>query len=93
MSVTFPNRCKSSTLYIGRGGPVNLLVFLEQIEGKLGKPALCKYPPMQKGDVPVTFADTNLLKRLTGYRPRTEVRDGIGAVIDWYKAWGPLKGA
>jgi UDP-glucuronate 4-epimerase len=48
---------------------------------------------MQKGDVPVTFADTNLLKRLTGYRPRTEVRDGIGAVIDWYKAWGPLKGA
>ena len=37
---------------------------------KLGKPAIRNYLPMQKGDVPVTFADCHLLERLTGYRPR-----------------------
>jgi UDP-glucuronate 4-epimerase len=75
---------------IGRGEPVNLLDFIEEIERKLGKRAIRNYLPMQKGDVPVTFADCDLLERLTGYRPRTSVRDGIRALVDWYKRNGPL---
>ena len=78
---------------IGRGEPVNLLDFIAEIESKLGKKAIRNYLPMQKGDVPVTFADCHLLERLTGYRPSTGVREGIGALIDWYRAYGPLKPA
>jgi UDP-glucuronate 4-epimerase len=78
---------------IGRGEPVNLLDFIEEIEAKLGKRAIRNYLPMQKGDVPVTFADCHLLERLTGYRPSTGVREGVDALVDWYRAHGPLQPA
>jgi UDP-glucuronate 4-epimerase len=40
---------------------------------------------MQKGDVPATYASADLLEKLTGYRPTTSVREGIGAFVDWYR--------
>ncbi len=78
---------------IGRGEPVNLLDFIEEIERRLGKKAIRNYLPMQKGDVPVTFADCSLLERLTGYKPATNLREGVAALVDWYRAHGPLKPA
>jgi UDP-glucuronate 4-epimerase len=75
---------------IGRGEPVDLLDFIKEIERKLGKRALRNYLPMQKGDLPVTFANCDLLKRLTGYRPQTSTRDGIAALVDWYRAYPSL---
>jgi UDP-glucuronate 4-epimerase len=70
---------------IGRGQPVDLLDFIEEIERKLGKRAIRNYLPMQKGDVPVTFANCDLLERLTGYRPQTSLPVGVGALVDWYE--------
>jgi UDP-glucuronate 4-epimerase len=70
---------------IGRGEPVDLLDFIEEIERKLGKRAIRNYLPMQKGDVPVTFANCDLLERLTGYRPQTSLPVGVGALVDWYE--------
>jgi UDP-glucuronate 4-epimerase len=78
---------------IGRGEPVHLLDLVGEIERKLGKPAIRNYLPMQKGDVPITFADCHLLERLTGYRPQTGIRQGVGALVDWYRAHGPLQPA
>ncbi|MEA2840520.1 MAG: UDP-glucuronate 4-epimerase [Methylobacteriaceae bacterium] len=78
---------------IGRGEPVHLLDLIGEIERKLGKPAIRNYLPMQKGDVPITFADCHLLERLTGYRPQTGIREGVGALVDWYRAHGPLQPA
>jgi UDP-glucuronate 4-epimerase len=72
---------------------VDLLDFIAEIERKLGKRAIRNDLPMQKGDVPVTFADCHLLERLTGYRPATQIREGVGALVDWYRAHGPLKPA
>jgi UDP-glucuronate 4-epimerase len=40
---------------------------------------------MQAGDVPRTWADASLLKRLTGYRPETDVQTGIQKFVDWYR--------
>jgi UDP-glucuronate 4-epimerase len=39
---------------------------------------------MQTGDVPATWADASLLKRLTGYAPATDVKDGIKRFVAWY---------
>ena len=39
---------------------------------------------MQPGDVPATWADTRLLEALTGYCPRTDIQDGLNALIKWY---------
>lgn len=69
---------------IGRGEPVELMEFIEQIEEALGKRAIRNYLPMQAGDVPETFANADLLFRLTGYRPSTSTREGVRAFVDWY---------
>ncbi len=72
---------------IGRGQPINLNDFIEIIEKKLGRKAVRNNLPMQKGDVPRTFADSAVLERLTGYRPETGTAEGVGAFVDWYRAW------
>jgi len=40
--------------------------FVAAIEAATGLRAKCNFMDMQQGDVPVTFADTALLSRLTG---------------------------
>jgi UDP-glucuronate 4-epimerase len=72
---------------IGRGAPALLLDFVDIVEQKLGKKAIRNYLEMQKGDVPQTYADCALLERLTGYRPATELETGVGAFVDWYRAY------
>jgi UDP-glucuronate 4-epimerase len=41
--------------------------------------------PMQPGDVPATWADTTLLRRLTGDAPRTPVAEGVAAYVAWFR--------
>jgi UDP-glucuronate 4-epimerase len=70
---------------IGAGKPTELDDFIAAIEAALGRKARRNLMPMQQGDVPVTFANTDLLFRLTGYRPATSVREGVPAFIAWYR--------
>lgn len=70
---------------IGRGAPVRLLDFIHEIETALGRPAQMEMLPMQPGDSAVTFADSTLLETLTGYRPATDLREGVGVFCDWYR--------
>ncbi|MCL7464677.1 NAD-dependent epimerase/dehydratase family protein [Phaeovulum sp. NW3] len=70
---------------IGNSDKVRLMDFVEAIEQALGKTAIRNFMPMQKGDVPATWADASLLQRLTGYRPQTDVRDGIARFVAWFR--------
>lgn len=70
---------------IGNSEPVNLLDFIEIIEAKLGKKAQRNYLGMQPGDVPATWANADLLRDLTGYRPHTPIREGVSAFVDWFR--------
>jgi len=70
---------------IGNSDAVQLLDFVEAIEDCLGRKAIRNLMPMQMGDVPATWADAALLERLTGYRPRTDVRDGIAQFVAWFR--------
>lgn len=70
---------------IGNSDKVRLMDFIEAIEEKLDKKAIRNYMEMQKGDVPATWADANLLKTLTGYSPSTDVKDGISEFVDWFR--------
>ena len=72
---------------IGRGAPTSLLDFIAEIENCLGKTALRNYLPMQQGDVPGTFADTALLKKLTGFAPQVRVPEGVRAFVEWYRGY------
>ncbi len=70
---------------IGNGDKVRLMDFVEAIEEALGKKAIRNYMPMQMGDVPATWADNDLLQRLTGYRPQTDFKDGIARFVEWFR--------
>lgn len=72
---------------IGNSEKVRLLDFIEAIEECLDKKAVRNYMPMQTGDVPATWADATLLRRLTGYQPQTDVREGIARFVDWYRGY------
>lgn len=70
---------------IGRNKPENLNHFISVIE------KVCKIKfkrndmPMQKGDVPATWASADRLLGLTGYLPDTEIEQGIRSFYDWYE--------
>ncbi|WP_298976279.1 NAD-dependent epimerase/dehydratase family protein [uncultured Roseobacter sp.] len=70
---------------IGNSDKVRLLDFVDEIERCLGREAIRNYMPMQMGDVPATWANADLLKNLTGYKPQTDFRDGIAQFVAWFR--------
>ena len=71
-------------LNIGNTKKILLSNFIKTLEDILGKKAIKKFLPMQKGDVHSTLSDTSLLKRITGYNPKTKYQDGIEKFLDWF---------
>jgi UDP-glucuronate 4-epimerase len=70
---------------IGNAAPVPLLTFIKEVERSIGQKAERRYLEMQPGDVLQTFADTRLLEALTGFRPATQVAEGVRAFVLWYR--------
>jgi UDP-glucuronate 4-epimerase len=70
---------------IGNNDKVKLTDFIDAIEAECGQKAHRNHLPMQMGDVPATWADATLLEELTGYRPKTDVREGIRQFVTWYR--------
>jgi len=69
---------------IGNSTKVKLIDFIKEIERVLGKKAICNYMPLQRGDVPKTIANTNLLKKLTNTRPKVNFKEGVRKFVEWY---------
>jgi len=80
---TAPHR----VLNIGNHHPEPLTEFIEAIEEALGRSAEKRLLPMQPGDVPATYAETDQLKGLTGFAPYTPLRTGIQRFVDWYRGY------
>ena len=72
---------------IGNSDKVSLLDYIEAIEKSLDKKSIRNYMAMQTGDVPATWANTDLLKNLTGYTPETNFREGIEQFVKWYRQY------
>ena len=71
-------------LNIGNTKKIFLLNFINTLEKELGKKIKRKFMPMQKGDVHSTLSDSSLLKRITGYNPKTNYKTGIKKFVNWY---------
>lgn len=69
---------------IGNNAPVRLTAFIKALEDKLGRKAIQELMPIQPGDVPKTYADTSGLSTDFGYKPHTEITNGIAAFVEWY---------
>jgi len=69
---------------IGNSTPTPLMNYILELESCLGRKARLNYMPMQMGDVMETSADTSLLQKLTGYKPKTSINEGIRSFVNWY---------
>ena len=72
---------------IGNNNPVPLLDFVACIENALGKKAEKRLLPLQDGDVPATYANTDALNDWVGFVPGTSVQDGIARFVAWYRGY------
>ena len=69
---------------IGNQQPVELMRYIEVIEECVGKKADMNMLPLQPGDVPDTWADTEALSNDVGYAPSTPIEVGVKNFVDWY---------
>jgi len=72
---------------IGNQQPVELMRYIEVIEECVGKKAEVNMLPMQPGDVPDTWADTEALSLDVGYAPNTPIEVGVKNFVDWYREY------
>ena len=82
---------------IGNNSPENLLDFVDILQQELIRAGVLpqdydfeahkELVPMQPGDVPVTYADTTALERDFGFKPSTELRQGLRSFAEWYKEY------
>ena len=75
---------------IGNSKAEKLADFIKTLENSLGMQAEKNFMPMQAGDMLETWADTSLLEGLTGYRPSTEMSEGVLKFVEWYRSYYKL---
>jgi UDP-glucuronate 4-epimerase len=75
---------------IGNNAPEKLMTFIEALEKALSK-ALGRevvfekiFEPIKPGDVPATYASTDLLQEAVGFKPETSIEEGLQKFADWY---------
>ena len=79
---------------IGNNSPENLLDFVTILQEELVSAGVLpkdydfeahkELVPMQPGDVPVTYADTTPLEQDFGFKPNTNLREGLRRFAEWY---------
>ncbi len=76
---------------LGNSHPVRLSQLIDLLEHATGKKASRDQKPSQPGDVPLTWADVSKAGRLLGYRPRTDLKQGLNKFVAWYRAADPSR--
>jgi|SRR5690625_22196 len=75
---------------IGNNNLEKLMVFIGTLEKALsnatGREVEFKkvFEPIRPGDVPASYASTELLQRAVGFKPETSIAEGLQKFADWY---------
>jgi len=81
---------KHNVLNIGNNNPEKLMHFINTLEMCLSKSLKKKvefikvFESIKPGDVHKTFASTEKLENLIGFKPKTTIQDGLQRFTDWY---------
>jgi UDP-glucuronate 4-epimerase len=84
------NNVPHKVFNIGNNNPEKLMVFIETLEkclsNALGREVLFEkvFEPIKPGDVPATYASTELLQKAVGFKPETSIEEGLQKFVDWY---------
>ncbi|SDX65851.1 GDP-mannose 4,6-dehydratase [Paenibacillus sp. CF384] len=75
---------------IGNNSPEKLMTFIGTLEKclsiSLGKEVFFEkvFEPIKPGDVPATYASTELLDKVIAFKPKTSIEAGLQHFTDWY---------
>ncbi|MBY0753938.1 GDP-mannose 4,6-dehydratase [Clostridium sardiniense] len=93
-----PNEIVPHKVYnIGNNNPEKLMTFIQALEkalsNSLGKEIIFEkiFEPLKPGDVPATYASTDLLYEAVGFKPSTSIYDGLQKFSDWYVDYYKIK--
>ncbi|QGS37386.1 NAD-dependent epimerase/dehydratase family protein [Aerococcus viridans] len=84
------SRPKHEIYNIGNNTPEKLMVFINSLEDALSNSLNRKiefqkiYEPIKPGDVPATYASTEKLEEIVGFKPKTSIQEGLQQFTDWY---------
>lgn len=82
---------------IGNNSPEKLMTFIGALEkalsDALGREVVFEkiYEPMKPGDVPATYASTDLLQEAVGFKPETSIEEGLRKFAEWYVEFHGVK--
>lgn len=72
---------------LGCGRKEELMEYIRMVEVSCGMEAKKEYLPMQPGDVRASLADISKAKRMLGYEPKTQIKDGVPQFVNWYRTY------
>ena len=72
---------------LGNNQPERLMDMIKYLGDALGIEPQMEMLPMQPGDVPITYADIEKAQSKLGYHPATNLREGLGRFVSWYRVW------
>lgn len=72
-----------AVINLGSARPIGVLDLIEALREVTGMDARIKNLPTMAGDMPHTFADISRAKDLLDWEPKTSLRDGLTAFVQW----------
>ncbi|MFA6039802.1 MAG: NAD-dependent epimerase/dehydratase family protein [Candidatus Peribacteraceae bacterium] len=75
---------------LGCGRTEELMDYVAAIEKACGKEGKKEFLPMQPGDVVRTEADIAKAKRMLGFDPKTQIKDGVPRFVSWYREYNKI---
>lgn len=84
------NNVPHKVFNIGNNNPEKLMTFIETLEkclsNAIGREVLFEkiFEPIKPGDVPATYASTDLLQKAVGFKPETSIEEGLQKFANWY---------
>lgn len=81
---SFEKNLDYEIINLGNENPITIKELIEKIEQLVGKKALIRQLPKQKGDVKRTYADISKAKNLLGYNPKIDIEVGLSKFVEWY---------
>ncbi|MFA7681743.1 MAG: NAD-dependent epimerase/dehydratase family protein [Candidatus Peribacteraceae bacterium] len=72
---------------LGCGKQEELMEYVRMIEVSCAKEAVKEFMPMQPGDVKGTAADISKARKMLGFDPKTQIKDGVPKFVEWYREY------
>src|SRR5512136_3447962 len=70
---------------LGRGQPIVLSRFIENIEQLVGRKAIIQHAPLPPTEPMITYANVEKAEHLLNYHPQISIEEGLSLFYEWWK--------